>query len=174
MNDTAQDHAPPPASPLPPTKGLLVLGGLVVVIGAFLWITHLLGIREVWVAFLFLLYWAGLDHAQMANLPKAAIGAVLGLLFAYSLILLPSALGSAGLGAFLAIILVLVFCQIVGWLPIAVNMSTMLFLTVGTIPPIQAAFNFPGMLAALVAGVVYFVGLVWLVTRLQRKNPAGN
>jgi branched-subunit amino acid transport protein AzlD len=174
MSDSAQSHGAPAAAAMPPAKGLLVLGGLVVVIGAFLWITHLLGITEVWVAFLFLLYWAGLDHAQMETLPKAIVGAAVGLLIAYSLQQLPLSMGNAGLGVFLAIILVLVYFQIVGWLTLAVNMSTMLFLTVGTIPPIQAAFNFQALLMALGAGIIYFVGLVWLAMRLQKKAPAGN
>ncbi|MBL0123010.1 MAG: hypothetical protein IPP88_09885 [Betaproteobacteria bacterium] len=143
MNDVTHGHDGSAASAaLSPRKGLLVLFGLVVVIGAFLWITHLLGITEVWVAFLFLLYWAGLNHAQMGMLPKAIVGAVVGLLIAYSLQQLPLRLGNAGLAVFLAIILVLVYFQIVGWLTLAVNMSTMLFLTVATIPPYRPPSTF--------------------------------
>ncbi|MCX7162155.1 MAG: hypothetical protein WCI19_16120 [Betaproteobacteria bacterium] len=172
MNDAVQGHEAPAAAaaPLSPGVGLLVLLGLIVVIGAFLWITHLMSITEVWVAFLFLLYWAGINHSSMAMLPSTICGAVCGLLLAYALQQLPLLMGNAGLGVFLGLILAAVFCQIVGWLPLLINMSCMLFLTVGTIPLIQAGFKLPGLLMALAAGIVYFGGIIWLGTAWQARR----
>ena len=172
MNDATQGHASAaaPATKLSPGVGLLVLVGLIVVIGAFLWLTHLMSITEVWVAFLFLLYWAGINHSSMAMLPACIFGAVFGLLLAYALQLLPQLMGNAGLLVFLGLILAIVFCQIVGWLTLMINMSTMLFLTVGTIPPIQAGFQLTGMLMALAAGIVYFGGIIWLGTTWQASR----
>lgn len=160
------------ATPLAPGMGLVVLAGLVVVIGAFLWLTHLLGITEVWVSFLFLLYWAGISHSKMEALPSCIVGAAFGLLLAYALQQLPLMLGANGLWMFLAVILMVVYCQIVGWLTLAINMTAMLFLTVGTIPLIQAGFKFPQLLLGLAAGVIYFGGLIWAGTSWQKKRAS--
>jgi hypothetical protein len=60
-----------------------------------------------------------------------------------------------------------------GWLPIAVNMMTMLFLTVVTIPTLQGTANFGVLLAALALGLAYFVGLLAVSNFIkQRKAKA--
>ena len=170
MNSTHQSHAMAQVT-LTPINGFLILMTLVVVIGAFLVLNHILGLTEVWAAFLFLLYWGGIDHAKMETLPACIIGAVLGLLLAASLRQLPLWLGNAaGFSVFLAAILILVYCQIMGWLKLAVNMMTMLFLTVGTIPLIQRGLKLSGTLISLAVGIAYFAGLVWAVQRLQKKS----
>ena len=175
MSNTTQTNAGQSATPgataITPIKGFLILAGIVVAIGVFLVLNHLLGITEVWVAFLFLLYWAGIDHANMQTLPNCIVGAALGLLLAYALQQLPLSMGNAaGFSVFLGVILAVVYCQIMGWLLLAVNMATMLFLTVGTVPLIQASFNFSGALSALAAGATYFAGLVWVGQWLQRRQ----
>ena len=44
----------------------------------------------------------------------------------------------------------------------------MLFLTVATIPHLQASGNFPQMFAGLLVGVVFFGGLLWSAFRVTR------
>lgn len=160
MNEATQSSSDTEV-PMTPGKGLLVLAAVVVVIGAFLAFTHSLGIVEVWAAFLFLLYWTGIDHAAVDKLPACIVGAALGLLMGYLLKMLPAWLGDMGGLVFVGAVLLLVYCQVMGWLTVAVNMVTMLYLTVTTIPPIQAGVDFSGAFLALAVGIAYFGSLVW-------------
>lgn len=161
------------AAAMSPGKGLLILAAVVVVVGVFLALSHALGVGEVWAAFLFLLYWAGIEHAAIDKLGACIVGAALGLLMGYLLQTLPVVLGSAGIVVFLGAVLLLVYLQIMGWALLAVNMMTMLFLTVTTIPAIQTNVNFTGAFLALAFGIAYFAGLVraghWWQIRSSRN-----
>jgi hypothetical protein len=177
MNDVALDtkieSTPAAHAAMTPGKGLLVLAGVVVVIGAFIALNHALGIADFWVAFLFLLYWSSSEHMSFAALPKCIIGALVGLFYGYLLQTLPVAMGPAGGVVFLVAILALIYFQLMGWLPIAVNTMTMLFLTVVTIPTLQGTANFGVLLAALALGLAYFVGLLAVANFVkQRKAKA--
>jgi len=154
---------------LTPGKGLLVLLGIVVLIGAFIALNHALGIADFWVAFLFLLYWSSVEQMSLAKLPRCIAGAVLGLFLGYLLQTLPVALGLLGGVIFLVAVLVLIYCQLMGWFPIAVNMMTMLFLTAVTIPSVQESANFINLFAALALGLAYFVGLVAVSNFLKQR-----
>ena len=55
--------------------------------------------------------------------------------------------------------MLVVYCQIIGWLSLFVNATTMMFLTVVTIPHIQAHGDFGKTTVALGVGIVYF-GLI--------------
>ena len=177
MNDAANSHATPSApqaAPMSPGKGLLVLGAVIVVIGAFLALNHALGIAETWVAFLFLLYWAGIEQIKFNKLAACIVGAIVGLLMTFLLQTLPVQLGAIGGAVFLGAVLVLVYLQIMGWLTVAVNIVTMLFLTVGTIPLIQSGFSFTNSLLALALGVAYFAGLAGIAFLLQKRSADKN
>lgn len=177
MNDVALDTKiePTPAAhaAMTPGKGLLVLAGIVVVVGAFIALNHALGITEFWVAFLFLLYWSSYEHMSFAALPRCIVGALVGLLYGFMLQTLPVVMGPAGGAVFLVAILALIYCQVMGWLPVAVNMMTMLFLTVVTIPTLQGTANFGVLLAAFALGLVYFVGLLALSNFIKQRKAKG-
>lgn len=161
------------AATMTPGKGLLVLGAIVVVIGSFLALTHALAIHNVWAAFLFLLYWAGIEHASFEKLLPCIVGAALGLLMGFLLKMLPVWLGDPGGIVFLVAVLVLVYFQVMGWVVTAVNMVTMLYLTVTTIPSIQSGVDFVDAAVALAVGIVFFTTLVWVGTAWQkRRQPA--
>jgi hypothetical protein len=155
-----------------PKAGLGVLAAVVVVLGIFVALMMGLGIGDVWVSFLFLLYWSGFEQGKFEKLPESVVGAVVGLAIAWGLKALPASLGTAGLVIIGAVILAAIYCLIVGWLRILVNYSTMLFLTVGTVPVVQAAMVFPAVLFPLGIGVVYFAGVAWLVQRVVRRPAA--
>lgn len=174
MNDVALDtkleSAPAAPAAMTPGKGLIVLAGIVVVIGAFIALNYALGIADFWVAFLFLLYWSSVEHMSFAKLPQCVVGALVGLLYGYLLQTLPVAMGpEVGGIVFLLAILALIYCQLMGWLPIAVNMMTMLFLTVVTIPTLQGTANFGVLLVALGLGLAYFVGLLAVANFLKQR-----
>lgn len=163
--------------PMTPLKGLLVLMGVVVVVGGYIGLNSALGIHDFWAGFLFLLYWAAIEHMAFDKLPACIVGALVGLLMGWLLFALPVWFGETGGLIFLGLVLALVYCQIMGWLPVAVNAVTMLFLTVGTIPAIQHAdtgANFTHALVALVLAFVYFIGLMWIATLLRQRKEAAS
>ena len=159
-------------APITPLKGLLVLLGIIVVVGGFIALNSALGVHEFWAGFLFLLYWAGIEHVAWDKLAACVVGAVVGLTMAWLLFALPGWFGEAGGFIFLGLILVLVYCQVMGWLPVAVNLTTMLFLTAGTIPAVQSGVNFAHAFIALGLAFVCFIGLVWVGTRLIARKTA--
>jgi hypothetical protein len=153
-----------------PAGGLLILGAVVAALAMYEVIDYALGIADGWVGFLFLLYWGGIEQMRFEKLPNCIVGALLGLALAYGLQALPASLGLAGWVLFGGAILASVYCLIMGWWPIAVNNSAMLFLTVGTIPVVQAGTGFPKLFPALGIGVAYFAGLGWLVQVLMQRS----
>lgn len=151
-------------------KAFLMLLGTIVVIGSFIAISIALGFEEFWCAFLFLFYWAGIEKTQFDRLLPSVSGAVFGLVLSYALLLFPQWMGMTGSLLFLALMLVIVYCLLMNWLPSVINNAAMLFLTAGTIPWVQAGGDFIGMLEALLLGVVYFAGLFWLGSVLQKRK----
>ena len=166
--ETKMQSQEPATSAMTPAKGLLLLMAIMVMITLFLTLCHLMSITEFWASFLFLLYWAGIQHTSLEQWPSSVLGATVGLLMAYLLQQSSVWFGPYGIAIFSGLILVLVYCHLMSWLSIAVNMCTMLFLAVGTIPLIQAGFDFTGALVALFAGVVYFTGFVLIAMIFQK------
>ncbi|MCK9284648.1 MAG: hypothetical protein M0P39_10235 [Rhodocyclaceae bacterium] len=167
------ENAPAPtANALPPLKGLVVLGAVVVVVVAFIMLTALFGNQDAWAGFLFLTYWAGREEMKFAQLPMCAGGALCGLFMAYLLQVLPLQFGLAGLGIAVGVILAAVYCQIMGWFYTAVNVVTMLFLTVGAVPHIQKTGNFAAITLSLVLGILFFSGLVAALGLIQKRQTA--
>lgn len=144
-------------------KIITALGMLVavtIVIGIFIALCYAVGITDFWPAFLFVLYWTMIDHADLKKLPRCIVGAFVGLFACYLSQTLPQTMGPSGGLVFLGFVLVLVFNQLMGWLPVAVNAMTMLYLTVGTSTVLQAHANFNNAFAALALGIVFFGGLI--------------
>jgi hypothetical protein len=153
-----------------PAVGLLVLAAVAVEIALFITLTFALGIAHSWVAFLFLLYWGGIEQMKFEKLPNCIVGALLGLALAYGIRTLPAFFGPAVWVLILGAILVLVYFAIMHWWPLVVNNATMLFLTVGTIPAVQAGAQVPSLLPAFGFGVAYFAALAWLAQLLVRRS----
>jgi len=153
-----------------PVKGLLTLAGAVVVVGAFVALAHVLAVADTWVGFLFALYWAGLERGNFKKLPHCAVGAALGLTVAYFMHIAPQILGNMALAPCLAVVLALVYCQIMGWFTVGINMVTMLFLTVATIPMVSAVTQYPQLLLSLALGTGYFVVVILIAKEIGRRG----
>jgi hypothetical protein len=160
------------AASVTPAVGLLTLGAVMAAIAIFIALNYALGITENWVGFLFLTYWGSVEQLKLEQLPKCILGALVGLLAAYGLQALPHSMGSAGFALALGAVLVLVYCLIMGWWPIAVNTCAMLFLTVGTSPMLQAGPGLLKLFPALGTGVAYFAALAWIIQTLTRRSAA--
>jgi hypothetical protein len=160
------------AAALTPVVGLLTLGGVMAAIGIFIALNYALGIADNWVGFLFLTYWGSVEQLKLEHLPKCILGALVGLLAAYGLQALPHLMGTGGFALALGAVLVLVYCLIMGWWPIAVNTCAMLFLTVATIPMLQAGPGLLKLFPALGTGVAYFAVLAWIIQTLTKRSAA--
>ena len=156
-----------------PLKALGILGAVIIVVAGFIALLTLLDNHETWAGFLFLLHWTMGEGAKPEALPRSITGSLVGLGTASLLVLLPPVLGETvgGLLA-LAVILVLVYAQIRGQAQVAVNMATMLFLTVGTSPHLQANAQFVQILLSLLLGVAYFGGLALAVGWVAKRRTA--
>jgi hypothetical protein len=158
-----------------PVKGLLVLSAIVVLVAMYLILNYAMGLTESWAGFLFLVCWA-VSQMDLSKLASCAVGAFAGVLVGYAIQTLPPVLGPAAWAPILCLILAMVYCQIMGWLKLIVNLTTMTFLTIASMPLVQSHVSFPNVLATLAFGVVYFAGLVamgrWFVTRAAAKQGA--
>ena len=154
----------------PFVKTFLILMAVVLLISGFLWACSVLRIKDFWVAFLFLLYWGMIEHTVPQKLPKCILGALLGLSLCFAISALPKVMGEAGGMVFIGVIMVVVYIQLLGWLTVVINPMAMIFLTVGTIPAVQAEFDFANALIALAFGVVYFAGILAGVPLLLKRK----
>lgn len=152
-----------------PGAALLVLGAVVIMTTVFLALSYALNIHDTWVPFLFLTYWGAIEQMSFKKLPACIVGAFVGLAVSYGLQSLPGMIGTAGFAAVLGVILLMVYCLLLGWARIAVNPMSLLFLTVATIPGIQQR-PFPPLFEALALGFVFFVGLAAITQWVGRRN----
>ncbi|GAB3115420.1 hypothetical protein G8770_08750 [Aestuariicella hydrocarbonica] len=166
-NETTATHAQPAMTPL---IALATVIGVVVVIAVFLAVCHVLGITEYWAGFLFVLYWGMIEKVEVSRLPATIVGGVVGLLLGFATPLLTGVMGEAAGLVFLVIVLVVIFCMLMGWLKIAINAMTMIFLTVATIPAVAeqvAPFN---AMAGFATGVVFFAGFICAGKALKARK----
>jgi hypothetical protein len=177
MNQSAPSLLPENSSQataqMTPVRGLLVLAAVVVFVAAYLLLNHALGLTESWTGFLFLVCWA-VSVLDPSKLAECAVGAFVGLLVAYAIQALPPVLGMVACVPILGVILAMVYCQIMGWLTVMVNLTTMTFLTIGSMPLVQTHASFPNLFATLALGAAYFAGLVlvgrWFTQRAAAKR----
>lgn len=170
MNDTTlTDKSTTIQTPMTPAKGLLSLINIIVLVAVFVGLNSWIGIADFWAGFLFVLYWSGVEHLKMEKLAQCIVGAALGLLVSYGLQTLPHMLGTLGIVIPLAVIILMIYCQVMSWLPILVNTATMLFLTVATMPALQMHGNFISVFSGFGIGVVFFVTLVVGGNALKEK-----
>jgi predicted membrane metal-binding protein len=156
-----------------PLQGFGTLGAAIAVVGSFIAASGALGIVDMWVGFLFALYWAGLQRSDFKKLPASFLGAAIGISYAYMLRELPSVMPNGALIVCIVAVIAMVYLQIVGWLSIAVNFATMLFMLVSTIPPIMAGSQYPQQLIALAFGAAYFATVVWIANQVGRRRKSG-
>ena len=142
-----------------PLMALSIIFVICAVLVLYTVLASMLSIRPLFCGFIFSLYWAGVRHASRAEFFPALVGAVGGVLHAWALHQWPLLYGSGGLTLALIVLLVAIYSQIRGFLPILFNLSYMLFLTVATIPVVTAEGNFPGMVAAILLGGALLGGL---------------
>jgi hypothetical protein len=168
----SSQQAAPRAAPaaLSVTQALLALVAVVVALAAYLTLFYALGLHETYVGFLFLFFWAAVQHFDMAALPATATGSFVGLGLGYVFQQLSAHFGVAGGAAFGLGTLVVLYLLLRRQLRLFINDAAMLMLTVATISHIQSHADFRDLFASLALSVALFGGAVWLVGRMRRKE----
>jgi hypothetical protein len=100
------------------------------IVGWILIGSKVLGVTSFFASFLFLWYWAAVEQADYGQWTQSVVGALVGLLLAWQSAWLGVHYGQNGMIAGIVILLAAIYVQVMNWVPIAVNRSTMLYLTV--------------------------------------------
>lgn len=171
MNNPSQETAE-----TPPAPGALVgLGILLVVLVAIIaWATiggHFLSEVSLFGGFLMLWYWANVEQLSLQRLPAALIGALVGIGLAWGLLYGTTNYGGAGLLVGLLLLILALYLDILKAVPLFVNASTMLYVTVAAAPLVQLKVNWTELCLATVGGGIFFALFVeavkWLAGKLM-------
>jgi len=146
------------------TRAALALPCVALMVGGYIGLAALCHLQEVYAGLVFSLLWGAIYRADFAELPQAFLGALCGIVLAY-------AYQRAPIFAAMALILAAVYCLLLGRLPLLINNAGMLFLTIGTIPEIQAHANFPRAALAVTLAALYFGGLIAVLTPARQSAP---
>ena len=162
-------------APAPMRMGLAagVTFGVVLLVIGFLALGAALGLVPLYAGFLLLWYFASIDMLEPNALPALAAGAVGGALTAWLLQQGVLAWGPGGALPAVAVIIIAIFLQLRGVLPIMINRAYMLYVTVMAAPLLQQHEAFDRVLMTIAAATVYFGGIVWLGRRFLAKRKAG-
>ncbi len=162
--------APPPGVLI----GILITAViLAIIIGWIVLGTVTMGITSFYASFLFGWYWISVEEGAFPQWLPCTVGAFVGLAFSWAVHALPGSLGALnGTLAIVALLALLIYLQLMNWVPVAINRCTMLFLTVLGAPALLTTMNFGEVAAAIGASAVYFAAVMKLVqlyvARVQR------
>ncbi|WP_199554717.1 hypothetical protein [Sandaracinobacteroides hominis] len=163
----------PDQAPMGIGMAALITLGVVLIIVGFLVLGGTLGLVPLYAGFLLLWYFAGIDVLDTGALPALAVGAVCGTLTAWLLQYGVAAWGAAGAIPALVVIILAIFLQLLGKLPIAINRAYMLYVTVLAAPLLQQQESFGRVLLTIALATVYFGGIVWLGRWIAARRKAG-
>jgi hypothetical protein len=147
--------------------------GVVLLIVGFIVLGAMFGLVPLYAGFLLLWYFGSIDLLEEGALPALAVGAVAGTLIAWGLQAGVAAWGPAGALPGVAVIVVAIFCQLRGILPLAINRATMLYVTVLAAPLLQTGERFDQVLIVVALATVYFGGIVVGAKRLIAARAGG-
>ncbi|MDB5577012.1 MAG: hypothetical protein JWR80_2188 [Bradyrhizobium sp.] len=167
MNENVPGAGPPSAR-----RVLLMLPIFAGLIAAYMALGTVLGIASLFAGIFFLLYWAGIKHADPKEFAPALLGGLGGLILAFLLHVLPVDFGAIGMAAALLLVVAAVYVQLRALCPLVINLAFMLHLTLGTVPSVAKDADFIGMGMAILLAASFFGGLLFLVRWLNRKRSA--
>ncbi|QIB65512.1 hypothetical protein [Kineobactrum salinum] len=156
---------------LSPLQALVVLIGVVVVLGVLIAFYSLLNIHAAWAGFLFLLYWSSVDDFAVDRLLRCVCGGLFGFFLLWTLAQSTSLFGDNGIYAFLALLMVVIYCLIMKWADWLINPVAMFYLTVGLVPAVQAELDLVDAVLAFLISAFYF-GSPVVIVHLAKQHRA--
>ncbi len=157
---------------LPFWKAILITIGIVIVALSLIYGASLIGLHDLWIAFLALVVW-GASGTQMEQAPGIFVGAAVGLLLSLSVEALPDMYGEWAVVIPVVMIILAISCQIKGLLPVFFNFSTFAFLTVGGADIVLDQRLQLVYLPNLAFGAVLFWIIPWLVLKIRAAGSTG-
>ena len=154
---------------MPFWKAILLTIGIIVVALSIIFGASLIGLNDVWVAFLALTVW-GATGMKMEQAPGIFVGAAYGLLLSLSVEALPDIWGAWAAVIPLVLIILTISCQITGKLPLFCNFSTFAFLTIGGADIILDQRLQLDYLPNLAFGAVLFWIIPWTIMMLKSRG----
>jgi hypothetical protein len=167
----AVEPVPSPFSAL--TGAIIVIVGIACII---LWMLlgSMIGITSYFAGLTFFWYWAAVEQLDFKQIPQSLIGALVGLLLAWQAAYLPVHYGTAGTVIGLTLIIAAIYVQLMNWVPIAINRSTMLFLTFMGAPALLKGLDVIETGGAILFAAIFFCGLIKLVFTIGARRSARN
>lgn len=170
-----------PARAVTPPGPLAGFGILLIVIVAIVgWIvvgSRFLSDVSLFGGFLLLWYWSNVEQLSLRRLPAALLGALVGISLAWGLLYGLTNYGAIGLGVGLLLLIIAIYLDILKVVPLFVNASTMLFVTIAAAPLVQLKVNWVELCLATVIGGLFFAVFVeavkWLAAKLIRQPRDG-
>ncbi|WP_374528672.1 hypothetical protein [Novosphingobium sp.] len=158
------------ASPPGPIVGL---GILVIVVAAIIgWVVvggHYLSEISLFGGFLMLWYWANVEQLSIKRLPAALIGALVGIGLAWLLFKGTVILGDKGGLIGLVVLILALYLDILKAVPLLINASTMLYVTVAAAPLVGLKVDWLELCFATVGGGLFFAAFVEAVKWIAGK-----
>jgi hypothetical protein len=164
--------APHAVVAMPAGQAAVVTLGLVILLAGFIVIGSLLGLAPLYAGFLLLWFFGSVDALDLAALPALAAGAVAGTGTAWLLQAWGPAYDGAVALAVLMLIIVAVFLNLMGRLPLLLNRAYFLYLTIMAAPVLQLQERFAQVVLTIVAATVYFGGIVLIGKKLGERRAA--
>ena len=153
-----------------PVQGGLILIFVAILIIGFVYMSRVLNVGSLWPGFLFFTCWAGVEQAKIEKLVPVTVGALVGVLISFlTLYINQNVAGELGALAAFAVILVVIYLQVMGWMLMAINLATTVFLTVSTIPIVRSTASLTEIIVSLALGVLIFGGSCVAGELLERK-----
>ncbi len=138
---------------------LLVVWTLLAAVALHVPATELVG------GYMLLWYWANNEQLQFKRLPATIIGALVGIGIAWFLVYATVKYGGTGTAVALALVILALYLDVIKAVPLAINASTFLFVTLAAAPLVQLHVDWVQLVNSTVFGGLFF-GLV--VEGLQR------
>ncbi len=163
------------AAPPGPIAGLAILGIVLVLIVAWIAIgLQVLHIHDTALVggFLMLWYWANNEQLQFKRLPAAIIGALVGIGLGWFLIYGTMTYGNTGLVVGLLLLILALYLDIIKAVPLVVNTSTMLYVTIAAAPLVQLHVDWMELVISTVVGGIFFGLVVEGLQRLAARSTA--
>jgi hypothetical protein len=123
--------------------------------------------------YMLLWYWANNEQLQFKRLPATIIGALVGIGIAWLLIYATITYGGSGTAVALAVLILALYLDVIKALPLAINPSTFLFVTLAAAPLVQLHVNWMQLVISTVFGGVFFGLVVEGLQRMAAKAAAG-
>lgn len=154
--------------------GLMIWGVVVFAIVAWIVLGGVaLHIQSFYASFLYGWYWLNLEKGDFKRIPASLIGALVGVGLAWALKGLPGLFPQFGLWLALGLVLVALLVQIMNWLPIALNTSAMLFLTVIAAPALLMPLDLIEITKAIIGAALFFTAIAYGAHLYVKATTAG-